>query len=675
MTTSLVPSKEPTDPSDSELIVQVRAGSVRAQEVLYARHHDAALGVAYRHSNSAYEAEDLASEGFARVFAVLRTDKGPDAFFRAYLCTTVSRLAFAYNNKEKRQALTADFTTFDAGDEYSDPVVNQFETGVVGGAFRSLPERWQAVLWYTEIDGLKPAAIAPMLGLSPNAVSALAVRAREGLRQAYLQGHVGASAGDGCQGCSSQLGAYARGGLSARNESKVEEHLNECPKCTAILVQVNDVGASMRGVIAPLFLGGITALGIPAAIASTSAGGTGIASAAGSAAAETGTAAAGTGSSISGSTLWTGLGAAIGANAAAVAVTAVAMAAVVAGVAIGVNETGGSGGAALGDEAVHLSAPPGEPGFDGEVMIPVDLVDRFHEPQIMPVASESSQGFPGVGGGRSERLGAAPAFGGLNLFLPRGNERQGGDEANGAPEEPAPGKRTPATSPTDPTGPVLEPTASRTPDEVDPSHVAPTEPTVEPWAGPTEPIQVVPDPTPTDPTVDPTEPAVQPTPIDPSVVPTEPTMEPTEPSEPTPVEPDPTQTDPTVDPPEPIEPTAEPTEPTAPPSTSERISVEAVVEGYEVRVDARGFGDGGSVKIRFERLAGEGAYAVFRDRGAGCSEPTMNSAVVSYSCSGPGAGRDSFSVEGTPAPGTELIVRVTLADKQGNQTQADLVFK
>ncbi|GAA1870452.1 hypothetical protein GCM10009715_16760 [Paeniglutamicibacter psychrophenolicus] len=323
---------------------------MRAQELLYARHHDAALRVAYRHSNSSYEAEDLAAEGFEKVFAVLRTDKGPDAFFRAYLCTTVSRLAFAYNNKEKRQALTDEFTTFDTGDDYSDPVMNQFESGIVGGAFSSLPERWQAVLWYTEIDGLKPSRIAPLLGLSPNGVSVLAVRAREGLRQAYLQGHVGASVGDGCHGYSGQLGAYARGGLSARNEAKVEEHLNECSKCTAILVQVNDVGASMRGVIAPLFLGGITALGIPAAISSATAGGSGAGSAAGSVSAATGTVAAGTGSASSGATFWAVLGSTIGANAVAIAATAVAMAAVVAGVAFGVNETGDRGKAAVGDD-------------------------------------------------------------------------------------------------------------------------------------------------------------------------------------------------------------------------------------------------------------------------------------------------------------------------------------
>ena len=58
---------------------------------------------------------------------------------------------------------------------------------MIARAFASLPERWQAVLWHTEIEGARPADVAPLLGLTANGVAALAYRAREGLRQAYLQ--------------------------------------------------------------------------------------------------------------------------------------------------------------------------------------------------------------------------------------------------------------------------------------------------------------------------------------------------------------------------------------------------------------------------------------------------------------------------------------------------------
>ena len=70
-------------------------------------------------------------------------------------------------------------TEFDPGVPFQDTAVEQFESGAAAKAFASLPERWQVVLWHLEVEGQKPADIAPLLGMSPNSVSALAYRARE----------------------------------------------------------------------------------------------------------------------------------------------------------------------------------------------------------------------------------------------------------------------------------------------------------------------------------------------------------------------------------------------------------------------------------------------------------------------------------------------------------------
>ena len=501
MSNDLGPSSNPTEPNDPELIARVRAGDESARELLYTRHHAAAMGVARRHSNSSHEVEDLVSEGFEKVFAVLRTDRGPDAFFRAYLCTTVSRLAFAYNNQEKRHALTDDFTTFDTGDEHSDPVMNRFESGVVANAFRALPERWQAVLWYMEIDGLKPAEAAPLLGLSANGVSALAVRAREGLRQAYLQGHVKESAAaGGCQGISRQLGAYARGGLSARNEAKVDEHLGTCNKCTAILLQVNDVGASMRGIIAPLFLGGITMLGIPAAVAAVSAAGSGALAAGASApGVATGATSAGTSAGgASGTTVLGGIGAFLGANALAVAVTGVAMAAVVAGVTLGIADLGRKDGANAGAGEIARAVPTGPgtggPGERSAVPEARQAERPSNEPEE-PVAIPDDSPAPGV--------------------LLRGALQTGSSAAALAPAENSPAPlETPETR--NPARESPEPSASEVP-SADPTPETPT--SVAPESGTTESAP------PTLPAVDITETPAETTPVVPSettpVVPSE----------------------------------------------------------------------------------------------------------------------------------------------------------
>jgi len=85
---------------------------------------------------------------------------------------------------------------FDRGVPFADPAVADLERTIVARAFASLPERWQAVLWHTEIEGARPADMAPLLGLTANSVAALAYRAREGLRQAYLQMHLSGAGRD-----------------------------------------------------------------------------------------------------------------------------------------------------------------------------------------------------------------------------------------------------------------------------------------------------------------------------------------------------------------------------------------------------------------------------------------------------------------------------------------------
>lgn len=60
-----------------------------------------------------------------------------------------------------------------------------FEHEDVAAAMRTLPARWRTVLWYAEVMGGPPRKIAPILGIEPNAVSALLIRSRAGLRAAY----------------------------------------------------------------------------------------------------------------------------------------------------------------------------------------------------------------------------------------------------------------------------------------------------------------------------------------------------------------------------------------------------------------------------------------------------------------------------------------------------------
>src|SRR5690606_22946635 len=125
--------------------------------------------------------------------------------------------------------------------------------------FASLPERWQLVLWHTEVEGDKPSDIAPLLGMSANSVAALAYRAREGLKQAYLRSHLADTADDTCRWVTEHLGGFVRGGLSRRDHAKVEGHLEDCRTCSAVYLELVEVNSNLRVLLAPLLLGSAAA--------------------------------------------------------------------------------------------------------------------------------------------------------------------------------------------------------------------------------------------------------------------------------------------------------------------------------------------------------------------------------------------------------------------------------
>jgi len=245
----------PEAPSDAELIARVRAGDLDAYGELFGRHHHAAVRMA-RQLVPANDADDLASDAFAKVLDALRGGGGPDISFRAYLLTTVRRVHVDRIRSGRKVQSTDDIASYERDPEtFEDPTVTGFESGAAAKAFASLPERWQAVLWHTEVEGEKPAAIAPLLGLTANGVSALAYRAREGLRQAYLQQHLADVAGDRCRWTTERLGAYVRGGLTKRENHNVREHLDDCAKCTAVYLELVEVNSALPALLAPALLG------------------------------------------------------------------------------------------------------------------------------------------------------------------------------------------------------------------------------------------------------------------------------------------------------------------------------------------------------------------------------------------------------------------------------------
>ena len=257
------------DLSDAELVARVRAGRDSAYEELYRRHADSVRRYARGCCRDAHTAEDLTGEVFARTLQAIRGGSGPESAVRAYLLTTVRRVAASWGSSARREQLVEDFAVFAVSAAGATAAAESAEVGadvhamheaersLAIRAFRTLPERWQTVLWHTTVEDESPSEIAPLLGLTPNATAVLAHRAREGLRQAYLQAHVSSTltAEGACARYADRLGAHARGGLRMRADRELNRHLKECPRCTSAALELADLNSALKGLLPVAFIG------------------------------------------------------------------------------------------------------------------------------------------------------------------------------------------------------------------------------------------------------------------------------------------------------------------------------------------------------------------------------------------------------------------------------------
>ncbi|MFJ8888627.1 sigma-70 family RNA polymerase sigma factor [Streptomyces sp. NPDC102402] len=325
-------------PSDAQLIQGMRAGDDQAYEELFRRHSGAVRRYAGTCCRDAHTADDLTAEVFARTLQAVRGGKGPEEAVRAYLMTAVRHAAAAWTRSAKREHLVEDFAVFAAQATHSSELseadtlglgadvlaMHEADRSMAMQAFRSLPERWQAVLWHTTVEEESPSEVAPLFGLTANATAVLAVRAREGLKQAYLQAHVSQSltSGGDCAQYADRLGAHARGGLRTRAERGLRKHLDECARCRIAAGELDRVNAGIPALL-PVAVIGWFAAGYSLKAAGIVAGGAAGAAGAGAAAAATGGASSGGGTA--GGAAAEGLGAPLKAGiAAAVAVAAAA---------------------------------------------------------------------------------------------------------------------------------------------------------------------------------------------------------------------------------------------------------------------------------------------------------------------------------------------------------------
>ncbi|MEJ8641070.1 sigma-70 family RNA polymerase sigma factor [Streptomyces sp. MS1.HAVA.3] len=260
--------------SDAELGAGVRqSGDEAALGELYRRHRPAVLAYARTFARDPHTAEDLASEAFTRTLHAVRSGAGPDAAWRPYLLTVVRHTAGQWAVSARRTELSEDFEQWLDERAAADPasggaecvgveerIVALEDLSLVVRGFRALPERWQAALWHSVVEGESAERIGVLLGVSPSGVTSLTARAREGLREAYLGAHAeSGSRSEECRRHGPLLAAAVRR-PGSRTTRQLRRHLDDCDRCRHVLFELTDLDQRLRAVLpAALLLWGVHA--------------------------------------------------------------------------------------------------------------------------------------------------------------------------------------------------------------------------------------------------------------------------------------------------------------------------------------------------------------------------------------------------------------------------------
>ncbi|MGW7099584.1 RNA polymerase sigma factor [Streptomyces sp. NPDC054883] len=255
-TTAGAPPDGGAPPSERELTRRLRRSYARGAtdpyvcDLLYRRHRGALLACARGCCRAPQDAEDLVSEAFVRTLQAVRSGAGPRDHWRPYLLAVVRHTAIEWRAGDGRTVLTADVESWcrpgPAGEDPQQRLLSEEDRRLAARSFHTLPRRWKDVLWHTLVEDDCRHQVPALFGITPSAVTSLAFRAREGLREAYLCAHLGhGPAGDDrCRPYARMLGAAVRR-RDAPRAGGLGRHLAGCRSCSRAYAELLDLNAAM----------------------------------------------------------------------------------------------------------------------------------------------------------------------------------------------------------------------------------------------------------------------------------------------------------------------------------------------------------------------------------------------------------------------------------------------
>lgn len=242
------PSADP-EARERELLVRAGAGDRQALADLYAAHRPLAEHVARRTCRPS-DVDDVVSEAFAKIVEQIGRGGGPRVSFRAYLITAVRSASADLARRHARTFPTDDVELPRRAASPSSSSPDQphstlrLESELLSAAVATLPVRWQLAVWWVSVEARPLSEVGERLGINANAAAALAFRAREGLRDAYLALHVEHSADPSCAPWRADLPAFVRGRLSTARTAGAIAHLRDCHPCRSVVDRLHELLAT-----------------------------------------------------------------------------------------------------------------------------------------------------------------------------------------------------------------------------------------------------------------------------------------------------------------------------------------------------------------------------------------------------------------------------------------------
>lgn len=186
--------------SDRELAVRFLAGDVAAFNVLHRRHYAKVYRLAYLHTNTAEDAEDIASETFCRAFQRLRqvSFSGGDSIYpwlyriTANLCVDLCRDRAAHQlvslDAEIAQGISSLIDTLESEKPSPFELVQRQEVqALVRSAIASLDDGQREAIVHRFLGELSLKEISEAMHRSEGAVKSLVFRGVQSLRKEILR--------------------------------------------------------------------------------------------------------------------------------------------------------------------------------------------------------------------------------------------------------------------------------------------------------------------------------------------------------------------------------------------------------------------------------------------------------------------------------------------------------